>query len=107
LSGGVSAGNCNSTRAVNMSRALENLNFVLAHQKVDTFGQLGNDFTFALLRLVEIERDAGRDDAVFFRVFEFVKQIGRVQQGLGGNASPEQASAAEVLVLFNDCGLEP
>ena len=53
-------------------------------------------------------RDGGLSDGnpPFLRVLDDFQRVGVLEQGLGGNASPQQARSAEGLLLLDDGDLE-
>jgi hypothetical protein len=104
LSRSVGAGDRNSPRPIDVRTSIEHLNLVLAHQKLDTFGELEYYLALAFLRLNEVQRSRACDYPVFFSVFKFVEQIRGMKERLGWDAPAQKTSAAEVLVFLYDCG---
>ncbi len=94
-------------RAGQLAVAFQGLDFVLAHQEVESLGVLGNDLRFAVLHRAPVQ--LGRIhafDAEFLGVFQVIPELGVEQQRLGRNAADVQAGAAEVRVFLDQGSLQ-
>src|SRR5690606_31140541 len=69
------------------------------HQEADALIQLFGHAARTLDDGVEVERRAGRRQTVVLQVAQALELLARLQQGLGGDAAPVQADAAQVLAL--------
>ena len=84
-----------------LGRPLDHLDFVFLHQEADALIQLFGHAARALDDGVEVERRAGRRQAVLLQVAQALELLARLQQGLGRDAAPVQADPAQVLALDN------
>ena len=95
-----------STFRLPASRAvpLIQVDLVLLEQKLDALGQAADDFVFARVHLRHVDRGrAGRDrHSPLFGVLDDLQRVRVLEQRLGRNASPDQAGAAERLLLLDD-----
>ena len=82
--------------------AWEDGDLVFLHQEDEALGMLVDDALLALLDGVPVELAfAEAFDAVLHRMLQVVIDFGIEQQGLGGDAAPVQAGAAELAFFFN------
>ena len=86
--------------------ALDHLDLVLPHQKLDALGVLRDNPILAIQNLRIIQPRILAVDAVGFRMLEMFPHIGGVQESLGGDAAHQQAAAAEPGVLFDQSGFQ-
>ena len=75
---------------------------VLLHQVGDAVGRLADDLLLVLHRRRHVEPDLARRDADLGAVPRLLEQVGRVEQGLGRDAAPERADAAQPRLLLDD-----
>ena len=89
-------------------RALDPVDLVLLEQELDALGQAADDPVLPLLHLRHVDRDRGLADGnpPFLRVLDDLQRVRVLEQGLGGNAPPQQAGAAERLLLLDDGDLQ-
>ena len=88
------------------AETLDHVDLVLLHQEVDALGVLGDDLVLAVEDQREIQARIFAMDAVFDGVLEMLPNVGRVQEGFGGNAAHMQAAAAQFRVFFDDGDLQ-
>lgn len=82
--------------------ACEDGDLILLHQKDQALGMFVDDALLALLDGVPVQLALAQAlDAVLHRVLQVVIDFCIEQQGLGGDASPVQAGAAELAFFFN------
>ena len=96
-------------RAGNRGGALDPFDLVFLEQEFDALGKPGHDFVFTRLHLIHVDADrafADRD-APFLDVLHDLERMRVLEQGLGRNASPDQAGTAERFLLFDDRRLQP
>jgi hypothetical protein len=86
--------------------AVEGLDLVLLEQEGDAAGVLLHDFVFAFEDFGDVDAHVAEHDAEVGGVAGVVGELGRFEQGFGGDAAAEQAGAAEAAVFFDDRGLE-
>ena len=92
-------------------RALDPVDLVLLEQELDALGQAGDDPVLARLHLRHVDADrpawpSADRDAPLLRVLDDLQRVRVLEQRLGRNAAPEQAGAAERLLLLDDGDLE-
>src|SRR6266853_920618 len=90
-------------------RAFDPVDLVLLEQELDPLGETADDAVLALLHLRHIDGDrrfADRDPP-FLRVLHDFQRMRMFEECLGGNASPEQAGAAQGLLFLDDSNFEP
>ena len=89
-------------------RALDPVDLVLLEQELDALGQAGDDAVLARLHLghVDADRGAAERDAPVLRVLDDLQRVRVLEQRLGRNAAPQQAGAAERLLLLDDGDLQ-
>ncbi len=78
---------------------VEHLNLVLAHQKRHAFGEAIGDLTATADNFFKIESDIITVEPEFFASLNVLVDLGVVEQGFGGNATPVEADAAEGIAL--------
>ena len=88
-----------------LGRTFNHLDLVLAHQEADAGVQLGGDLARAFDDLAKIEARLVGGQAVVAQVMQLLVDLAGLQQGLGRDAAPVQADAAQGLALHNG-GLE-
>ncbi len=94
-------------RAGEPGKAEHALNLVLAHQEVEPLGVLGHDLVFAVLNVLPVQLACAQAvNAVFFGGFQMVKHLGIKQQGFRRDAANVQACAAELVLFFDEAGLQ-
>src|SRR5579884_3056484 len=82
-------------RASELAVPFDGLDFVLAHQELETFGVLGDDVGLAVLDRGPIQLARINPlDAEFFRLFEVIPKLGIKEESLGGNTAHVQAGAS-------------
>ena len=83
------------------------VNLVLADQKVESLGVLGDDLVLAVLNVLPVQfAGAQAVNTVLFGGLEMVIDFGVKEQGLGGDAANVQARAAELVFFFDQAGLQ-
>ena len=91
-------------------RALDPIDLVLAEQHLDAAGQPGHDLVLARVHGGHVEPHARpRSHAgqpPFLGRLRDLERVRVLEERLGGNASPDQARAAERLLLFDDRHLQ-
>src|SRR5258708_822862 len=81
---------------------------VLAYQKVQALGVLGDNLVLTVLDVLPVQLACAQAvNAVLFGIFHVVINFRIEQQCLGGNAAHLQACAAELFFLVDQAGLQP
>ncbi len=75
---------------------------VLLHQVRDAVGRLADDLLLVLQRRRHVEPDLARRHAHLGAVAGLLEEVGRVEEGLGRDAAPERADAAQPRLLLDD-----
>src|SRR5262252_4190658 len=89
-------------RAGKAGEAENTVNLVLAHQKVQSLGVLGDDLVLAVLDVLPIQLACTQTvNTVFLGSLEMVVDFSVEQQCLGWNTADMQASAAQLVFFFN------
>ena len=88
--------------------AFDPFDLVLLEQKLDALGQSRDHFVLARLHLIHVDADGAfaDRDAPLLDVLHHLQRMRVLEQGLGGNASPDQAGAAERFLFLDDGGLQ-
>ena len=81
---------------------LDDVHLVFLHQELDALGMLGDDFILAVEYQREIQTWIFAMNSFFDGMLETVPNIGRVEEGFGGNAADVQAAAAQLGVFLNN-----
>ena len=81
--------------------AHDDIDFVFLHQKRHALGHLLDHTIFVFDRGIPVEADAGGVDAKLGTLVDFFKQIGGMQQRLGGDTADIQTNATHHRALDN------
>src|SRR4051812_22336791 len=92
-------GDFHHPRHRHLRAADEVIDLVFAEQELDSFGHLAGDAARAIHHLGEIETDVLGRDAEYVAFLQGTKKLRALQQGLGRNTTPVEASAARALQL--------
>src|SRR6266853_1147988 len=112
LAGAFAAFNLNRVHAVlcgagEAAEAEHAVNLVLADEKIEPLGVLGDDLVLAVLNILPVELACSQAvNAVLFGVLEMVIDFSIEEQGFGGDAANVQACAAELVVFFDEAGFQ-
>ncbi len=87
-------------------RTPDHVNLVLPHQEVYALGVLVDDLVLVVDCLGIIQARVVAEDAVAAAIFEVLPQVGRVEQGLGGDAADEQAGPAQARGFLDERGAQ-
>ena len=92
-------------------RALDPVDLVFLEQELDALRQTGDDAVFARVHLRHVDADGrlGASPSVMPHSLRLLHDLERVrvfEQRLGRNAAPDQAGAAERLLLLDDRDLK-
>ena len=87
--------------------ALEVIDLAELRHLAGAAGQLLDDAVLIVPNLVDVDFRSGKLDAPVLRVLRFIEDLGHMQQGLGRNAAAVQAHAARVLLVVDECDLQP
>ena len=94
-------------RASQAREAEHAVNLILAHQKIEPLGVLGNDLVLAVLDVLPVQlARAQAVNAVFFSGLQVVINFSVEQQSFCGDAANVEAGAAELVLFFNEAGLQ-
>ena len=95
-------------------RPLDPVDLVLLEQELDAAGEAIDDPILARLHVGHVDRhrrrrgSAGPDGhAPLARMLDDLQRVRVLEERLGGNTAPDQAGAAERLLLFHDGGGQP
>ncbi len=95
-------------RAGEPAVALDGRDLVLAHQEVETLHVLGDDPVLAIENGLPIDGDrAHAFNAMLGGMLQVVIDFRVEKQGLGGDAAPVQAGAAQLLFPLDQGDLQP
>src|SRR5215510_1198885 len=86
---------------------MHHIDLVLAHQKIQAFGVLGNDFVFSILNGLPVQ--LGRSyaiNSVLLSSLQVVVDFSVKQQGFSGNAAHLETGTSQPLVLLYQANLQ-
>ena len=93
-------------RAGEFGVALDDVDFVLLHEKVDTFGVLADDLVLASADQGPIEARVFALDALVGGMSEVFPDVGGMEERFRRDAADQEAGATEAVIFFDEGGLE-
>ena len=94
-------------RASKARKAKHAIHLIFAHQEIQALGVLGYDLILAVLDVLPVQFSrAEAINAIFFSGLQVVINFSIKEQRLGGDAANVEAGAAELVIFFNEAGLQ-
>jgi hypothetical protein len=93
-------------RAHELAEPRDHLDLALLREHRQTADELADDLVLPLEQLRQVDRGRREGNAVRAHLLDLVDDLGRVQQGLGGNASDVEADSAQHRPALDERDLE-